>query len=122
MPTTKESVLDDIDEWDKWVVAEPLGHPITINKVHALQYGTYLGIAVGLLASVWWTAAVYLSVFIVFGALGVVGVKVDVVVELAQGCPGRRRTTIAILTVYHKPHYTLAAYFVVFGVTKVAAG
>jgi len=112
MVQSESELLARLRRNDKWVVARPLGWPITVNKIHAMEYGIIVGIIVGLVAS--HSALIAISGLCVVLAVSF-GVSVEAVLSLltrtltdvdcAAGRSDDPQLTIAILTIQHKPHY-----------------
>jgi hypothetical protein len=119
LPTNRESVVGDLEEWNDWVIARPFGHPISINKVHAFQYGLFWGISVGLTMTISWSIAVWLTLFTVAGAFGVFRMIMTAIITLSPREPDKVKTTIAMLSIYHKPHYFLSVYFPSLAITNL---
>lgn len=105
MPITEEGILERIQRKDE-PVFEPFGHPISFNKIHAIQYGIGMGIVAGILASFRPIEAMALSMALFLLSFGLndaacarIGARLDT-----------KRSTIFVATIQHKPHYFILPY------------
>jgi hypothetical protein len=112
MVLSEKALLERLRRNDRWVVARPLGWPITVNKIHALEYGIIVGIIVGLVGA----HSAHIAISGLCVALVVsFGVSVEDIYYVLQrtltdvdstiGQTEDPRMTLAILTIQHKPHY-----------------
>lgn len=117
MTVTREELLDRLRR-NTQVVFRPLGWPITVNKIHALQYGLITGFVLGLLA-VSTSLVVATACAIVLWLLSF-GVSVDNIINLVERVTSHPQTrvpesglttsllegwSLALMTIEHKPHY-----------------
>jgi hypothetical protein len=117
VPTSRNDIQEDIEDWNDWVIARPFGHPISINKAHAFQYGLYWGTALGLLVTVSWAISVILVSVTVAWSFGIFRFFTSTLLLLSDDPPDRTKTTIALGSIYHKPHYFLATFYLAFATT-----
>ena len=123
MPVTKAGLLERLDRNDEWVVARPFGWPISVNKVHAMQYGVAVGFVLGLVAVAAFEIVVATLVVLLLLSVGVspewMAGRLD---GLAFTKSVDERATLMLLTIEHKPHYFWLPFIPVFtGVWTVAS-
>lgn len=111
MPISSDGLLERLERNDEWIVAEPFGWPITVNKVHALQYGLFSGFSVGMAASVHPDAAISVTLLLLLLSFGMSPTQLVAFIDsIEYSATIGQRSTLAILTIEHKPHYFWSTY------------
>jgi len=132
MALSREELLSRIERNSHTIVFRPNGWPITVNKIHAAQYGGIIGIVMGIVyaeSSLIAASALTIALLVTFGvsverianvaesvflfAFAVrkrKGLRLpwgdkNVDADSAVGTSEDPRVTLVVLTIQHKPHY-----------------
>lgn len=110
MPITEEGILERIRSKDETIARVPIiDWPISVNKIHAIQYGIGMGLIGGVWGSIRPTDAVLLTVGLFLLAFGISPLR-----SIRIGCRyNAEKATIFVLTVQHKPHYFILPYLAI---------
>jgi hypothetical protein len=112
MALTREELLSRIERNSHTIVFRPNGWPITVNKIHAMQYGAIIGIVMGVVyaaSSFVAASALTIALLVTFGVsverIANVAEKTLIDADSAVGTTEDPRITLVVLTIQHKPHY-----------------
>jgi hypothetical protein len=112
MALSRDELLSRIERNSHTIVFRPNGWPITVNKIHAAQYGAIIGIVMGIVyveSSLVAASALTIALLVTFGVsverIANVAETTLVDADSAVGTSEDPRVTLVVLTIQHKPHY-----------------
>lgn len=103
MSFSEERLLDRIKRNEKIIYLQVWKWTLNANKAHALQLGAFVGFVCAIFS--FYVSVQFTAIFLMFLLLSSFGIKVEQAETILENIRIGEKSSIAILTIEHKPWY-----------------